>query len=178
MESLLQTAFLIDFVQGDLGAFEALFRDSQHEVYRWIAGIVRNPSVAEELTIETFWRVYKSRAHFDPTRSFQAWLRRIATNVALSYLKSAPAVHDELTEVAGPPTQDSAVQRDTREQIQKAFHALPVKLRVPVLPALVEDIPQREIAGALGISEAAVKARTFRATHLLRKRLTQMGITP
>lgn len=178
MESLLQTAFLIDFVHGDLGAFEALFRDSQHEVYRWIVGIVRNPSVAEELTIETFWRVYKSRSHFDPTRSFQAWVRRIATNVALSYLKSAPAVHEELTEVAAPPTQDSAVQRDTREQIQKAFQALPVKLRVPVLLAFIEEIPQREIAGALGISEAAVKARIFRATRLLRKKLTQMGITP
>ena len=37
---------------------------------------------------------------------------------------------------------------------------------------------QREIAEAMGISEAAVKARVFRATQLLRKKLTQMGITP
>ena len=44
------------FRQGDLEAFEALFRQFQAEVYGWIIRIVRHPSVAEDLTLETFWR--------------------------------------------------------------------------------------------------------------------------
>ncbi len=177
METLAQNAPLVEFARGDLDAFEALFRDSQREVYRWIVRIVRNPAVAEELTIETFWRVYKSHAHFDPNRSFQGWVRRIATNVAITYVKRAPQ-YVELHDVVPPPGQDVAVQHDNREHILKAFYALPAKLRIPALLALVEETPQSEIAEALGISEAAVKARIFRATRLLRKKLTKMGITP
>jgi RNA polymerase sigma factor (sigma-70 family) len=152
MESLIQPASLIEFAKGGLDAFEVVFRDSQHEVYRWILRIVRNPAIAEELTIETFWRVYKSHAHYDPGRSFHAWVRRIETNVAISHVKRAPANAAELKDIAAPQIQDSAVQRDTREHIQKAFSALPVQLRVPALLSLIEETPQREIAEALGIS--------------------------
>jgi len=78
---------LAQFARGDLEAFEALFRQFQREVYGWIIRIVRDQRVAEDLTLETFLRIYNAHARFDPTRSFQPWARRIATNVALDYLK-------------------------------------------------------------------------------------------
>ena len=56
------------FVAGDQAAFESLFREHQREVYRWIVRIVRDPAAADDLTIETFWRIYRSRARFDPSR--------------------------------------------------------------------------------------------------------------
>ncbi len=49
------------FAAGDVDAFEALFRQYQGEVYRWLMRIVRNTAVAEDLTVETFWRMH--RAH-------------------------------------------------------------------------------------------------------------------
>jgi hypothetical protein len=52
---------LRQFCRGDLDAFEALFRQHQGEVYGWIVRIVRDPAAAEDLTIETFWRIH--RAH-------------------------------------------------------------------------------------------------------------------
>src|SRR5437867_7549401 len=76
------------FALGDADAFEALFRQYQSEVYRWIVRLVRNPGVAEELTVETFWRIYRSRKRFDARRPFGPWARRIATRVAVDYLKS------------------------------------------------------------------------------------------
>ena len=74
------------FTQGDIQAFEALFREYQGEVYGWIIRIVHDSGAAEDLTIETFWRIYRARARFDPCRSFGAWARRIATNLALEHL--------------------------------------------------------------------------------------------
>src|SRR6266550_59250 len=74
----------------DVAAFEALFRDHQSEVYRWIMRIVRDPSVAEELTLETFWRVWKAADRFDPQRGFEPWARRIATNLAITHLRHRP----------------------------------------------------------------------------------------
>ena len=62
----------VRFVQGDVAAFEALFKAHQQQVYGWIARLVRDRAAAEDLTIETFWRVYRSRARFDPARSFSA----------------------------------------------------------------------------------------------------------
>src|SRR5215469_5533887 len=74
------------FTRGDIQAFEALFREYQGEVYGWIIRIVHDSGAAEDLTIETFWRIYRARARFDPGRSFGAWARRIATNLALEHL--------------------------------------------------------------------------------------------
>jgi len=56
------------------------------EVFGWIIWIVHDSGTAEDLTIETFWRIYRVRARFDPCRSFGAWARRIATNLALEHL--------------------------------------------------------------------------------------------
>jgi RNA polymerase sigma-70 factor (ECF subfamily) len=57
---------LEQFTRGDIQAFEALFRQYQGEVYGWIIRIVHDCGVAEDLTIETFWRIYRARARFDP----------------------------------------------------------------------------------------------------------------
>src|SRR5271166_5549843 len=83
------TELLERFAHGDLDAFEALFRQFQGEVYRWVVRIVRDPGVAEDLTIEAFWRIHRAHARFDPQRSFGAWARRVATNAALDHLKKA-----------------------------------------------------------------------------------------
>ena len=71
------------FRQGDIDAFETLFRLHQRSVFGWILRIVRSPATAEELTVETFWRIYRAHARLDPTRGFEGWARRIATHAAL-----------------------------------------------------------------------------------------------
>src|SRR5260370_2324435 len=77
------------FVQGDGDAFEALFRQFEIEVFHWILRIVRDASIAEDVLVEAFWRAYRARARFDSSRSFGAWMRRIAANVARDHLRSA-----------------------------------------------------------------------------------------
>ncbi len=180
---------LQQFAAGELEAFETLFRQFQGEVYRWIVRIVRDPAAAEDITVETFWRIYRAHARFDPERSFGAWARRIATNAALDYLKSGRGREEPLDEnpppadVAGPggprsgnPSPgDPALQREIRERTRLAFLQLPAKLRVVATLALIEDQAHGEIAEALGISTAAVKSRLFRAVRLLRRKLGNLS---
>jgi RNA polymerase sigma-70 factor, ECF subfamily len=166
------------FARGDLEAFEALFRQFQGEVYRWIVRMVRDSGVAEDLTVETFWRIYRAHARFDPKRSFAAWARRIASNAALDYLKVAKpqvALEEDLAAAEGL---NPGVQRDLRERTQRAFEKLPAKLRVVATLALIEEQPYQEIGEALGISVGAVKLRVFRATRVLRKELRKLGVEP
>jgi RNA polymerase sigma-70 factor (ECF subfamily) len=170
------------FAGGDLEAFETLFRQFQHEVFGWIACTVRDPAAAEDLTLETFWRIYRARARFDPARNFGAWARRIATNLALDYLKAGrrekrvPAVPPEDCAAATVP--DSVAQEQTRAAIRRAFGQLPAKLQAVASLALIEQKPHAEIAEALGISVGAVKSREFRAVRLLREKLKRMGVEP
>jgi RNA polymerase sigma-70 factor (ECF subfamily) len=56
-------------------------------VYAWIVRIVRDPGVAEDLTVETFWRIYRARSGFRHGAAFSAWARRIATNMAIDHLR-------------------------------------------------------------------------------------------
>ncbi len=171
---------LAQFAAGELEAFEMLFRQFQGEVFGWIVRIVRDPAAAEDLTVETFWRIFRGHARFDPQRSFGAWARRIATNVAIDYLKTGQSREGAW---AGGPVVEStpdlrpgnsgnpAIQRELRERTQLAFQQLPARLRVVATLALIEECPHREIAAALNISTAAVKSRLFRAVRLLRKKL-------
>ncbi len=71
-----------------MDAFEELFRLHQRAVYGWILRIVRNPAAAEDLTVETFWRIYKAHARFEAARGFEPWARRIATRAALDWLRA------------------------------------------------------------------------------------------
>ena len=82
---------LNEFRQGNLDAFETLFRLHQRAVYGWILRIVRNPETAEDLTIEAFWRIHKARARFQPAMGFEGWARRIATYAALDWLRARRA---------------------------------------------------------------------------------------
>jgi RNA polymerase sigma factor (sigma-70 family) len=166
------------FAHGDLDAFETLFRQFQGDVYRWTVRIVRDHGIAEDLTIETFWRIHRARARFDPKRSFGAWARRIATNTALDYLKRSRRETELPQDLQGPTLPNPGVTEDVRQRVNRAFGQLPAKLRVAATLALIEEEPYQEIAEALGISVGAVKLRVFRAVRLLRKQLKQLGVEP
>jgi RNA polymerase sigma-70 factor (ECF subfamily) len=176
------SSVLNEFRQGNVDAFETLFHLHQRVVYGWILRIVRNPATAEELTVETFWRIYQARARFEPSRGFEGWARRIATHAALDWLRSMrheQELPEEFSaELAAPAIADAAISAEIRRKTALAFQRLPPKLRIAAILAVVEEQPHKEVAEALGISVAAVKLRVFRALRLLRKDLQQQGITP
>jgi RNA polymerase sigma-70 factor (ECF subfamily) len=169
---------LEQFAAGDLNAFEALFRQHQREVYAWIVRIVRDSGVAEDLTVETFWRIYRSRARFDPQGNFRAWARRIATNAALDHLRANRRETELPEDIASPARPDPAIRSETRRRIHQAFCQLPAKYRLVATLALVEEEPYDRIADAVGIPVSLVKVRVFRAVRLLRKKFRSMGMTP
>jgi len=163
------------FVRGEQDAFESLFRQFEHEVFRWIVRIVRDPSAAEDVLVEAFWRAYRGRARFDSSRSFGAWMRRIATNAALDQLKVAR--RDANRQSGGDSSLTPSPSSDSmRESIQMAFRNLQPKLQIVATLALIEEQPYAEIADALGLPIGTVKSRVFRATRALREELAHLGI--
>jgi len=165
------------FVNGDPDAFESLFRMFGADVEQWVMRILRDRSTAEDAVVEAFWRAYRGRARFDPSRSFGAWMRRIATNVALDHLRALRRrgrwveLKDEM---AAPAETDASL----RESVRHAFEGLPDKLQIVATLALIEERPYGEIAEALQVPVGTVKSRVFRAIRALRKGLARAGIHP
>jgi RNA polymerase sigma-70 factor, ECF subfamily len=162
------------FAAGDLEAFEVLFRQHQKEVYAWTVRIVRDTGIAEDLTVETFWRIYKHRAQFKPDGNFRAWARRIATNAALDHLRHTRQETALPENLPCAPSPDGAVRSETRDLINRAFQELPAKYLLVANLALVEEESYAEIAQAAGISLSLVKVRVFRAVRILRKKLQSL----
>jgi len=167
------------FAAGDVEAFETLFRQYQCEVYRWIMRIVRDRTTAEDLTLETFWRMYRAHARFDATKGNCAgWLRRIATNAALDHLRRARREVPLPEDPPDVPKAPAAERSELRQAIMSAMHRLSPRLRAVVLLALIEEEPYDNIAEGLGISVSAVKVRVFRGIRILRKELSAAGVHP
>jgi len=170
------------FQKGDLDAFESLFRQHQRAVYGWILRMVRNPAAAEDLVIETFWRIYRARDRFNPAREFAPWARRIATRIALDWLRAQrPDAGFDGELLGAMPARDygdPGIAAEIRTKTAQAFARLPHTLRAAAVLVIVEELAHKEVAEALGISVAAVKLRVFRALRLLRKELERQGITP
>lgn len=178
LEQREKRANLLAFRQGDVDAFEALFRRHQRAVYGWILRMVRDAGTAEDLTIETFFRIHRAHARFDPERGFEPWARRIAAHAALDWMKRQRPELELTVNVAASQRSDPAVTEEIRQKTMQAFGRLAPRLRVAATLAVVEELPHKEVAEALGISVAAVKVRVFRALRLLRRDLVRQGIRP
>jgi len=170
------------FHHGDLEAFEAVFRQHQRAVYGWILRIVRDRAAAEDLTVESFLRMHRACARFDPERAFEPWARRVATRIALDWLRARPPeceLDDEYAAtLRAAPSADPGVAAEIRLKTAQAFARLPPRLRIAATLSLIEEQPHKDIAAALGISVTAAKLRVFRAVRMLRKDLERQGITP
>jgi RNA polymerase sigma-70 factor (ECF subfamily) len=166
------------FANGDVDAFEILFRAYHQDVYRWILRIVRDSSMAEDLVIETFWRIHRHHARFDPEREFGPWARRIGTNVALKQLRRQRMQLIFSPERLAVAPVDKVWDSEVNAGMRRALDLLPPKLRLTVTLAVIEQVPYSDIADATGVPVGTIKARVFRALRLMRKHLRKWGIEP
>ena len=173
---------------GDQGSFESLLEKHRGPMIHFLHRMVQNDAVAEELTQEVFLRVYKSRENYEPSAKFTTWLFRIATHVALNWIrdgrseKSQTSLDKETTDGTGRQVAD---RRRTAEQellheaklgeVRQAIHGLPAKQRAAVMMHKYEEMEYAQIAGVLCCSESAVKSLLFRAYEALRVRLAHMA---
>ena len=172
---------------GDETSFALLLNRHRGPVVHFLYRMVQNPGVAEELAQEVFLRVYKSRGTYEPTAKFTTWLFRIATHLALNWLRDGKAERGQEsiddTGGEGPARQledrsgtieQTLVYEARLREIRAAIEALPGKQRAAVLMHKYEEMEYSQIAGVLGCSESAVKSLLFRAYETLRARLAHL----
>ena len=174
--------------EGDTESFTLLLERHRSPVIHFLYRMVQNQSVAEELAQEVFLRVYRSRANYEPTAKFTTWLFRIASHLALNWIRDRR--HERGQESLDQETQDGMVRqvsdrgvsaehalvRESKfEEIRRAIQGLPEKQKAAVLMHKYEEMEYSQIAAVLECSESAVKSLLFRAYESLRARLAHMA---
>ena len=172
---------------GDTGAFTQLLERHRGAVVGFMYRMVQNRGVAEELAQEVFLRVYRSRSSYEATAKFSTWMFRIATHLALNWLrdhkneKNRESLDEEIVDGVGrqvtdlaPNTEQRMVAESRLSEVRRAVEMLPDKQRAAVLMHKYQELEYSQIASSLECSESAVKSLLFRAYERLRDRLAHL----
>jgi RNA polymerase sigma-70 factor, ECF subfamily len=172
---------------GDQASFGLLLEQHRGPVIHFVYRMVQNQAVAEELAQETFLRVYKSRLSYEPTAKFTTWLFRIASHLALNWIRdgrnekrqasldeSPDGMARQVPDRGRTAEQELVYQAKLRE-VRQAIEALPSKQKAAVMMHKYEEMGYAQIADVLSCSESAVKSLLFRAYESLRVRLAHMA---
>ena len=146
--------------------FRMLLKEYKEPIYWHIRRITVNSEDAKDATQETFIRVFRSFGQYDRSRSFTAWLYRIATNEALRIIgKRHPAVNIEDNAEAMMLLADEYLDLEDIEavRLQKAILSLPRKQRLTFTLRYYDELGFSEIAEITDTSPDGAKANWHNA---------------
>jgi RNA polymerase sigma-70 factor, ECF subfamily len=162
-------------------SWDELVRQHADRVYRLAYRLSGNQHDAEDLTQETFIRVFRSLQNYQPG-TFEGWLHRITTNLFLDMVRrrarirmeSLPEDYDRVPADEPDPEQ---IYHDSRlgPDLQAALDSLPPEFRAAVVLCDIEGLSYEEIGATLGVKLGTVRSRIHRGRQALRDYLTAHG---
>lgn len=166
-------------------SWEELVAEHADRVYRLAYRLSGNQHDAEDLTQETFIRVFRSLRDYKPG-TFEGWLHRITTNLFLDMVRRRNKIRMEsLGEdyervPSGRVNDDPAQFLDAASfdpDLQQALDALAPEFRAAVVLCDIEGLSYEEIAATLGVKMGTVRSRIHRGRSFIREFLIARGHT-
>lgn len=179
-------------LEGDSSAFEQIFNKYKVSIINLSFRFIRNREIAEEVAQEVFIKVYEKKVHFDPRSKFSTWLYRVTVNASMDFLRKKKfsfrsleepmgdadsgenTLLDHISDSRSPSPKQSIETEEIQKLVRQEIDRLPENLRGPILLYQFEEMPYREIAKILGITEKAVEKRLYHAKQLLRGKLSKL----
>lgn len=174
------------YAQGDVAAFETLYRRHEMRVWRYLARNVRNQATADELMQEVWFAVARDAVRYRPSARFTTWLFTIAHHRVIDWVRAgrrlvsletlgheSPALAEALTADAAASPLASAVARDQTSAVAAALAQLPEEQREAFLLQMEGDFGVEEIAAITGASFETAKSRLRYARTKLRELLKE-----
>ena len=146
---------------GSEADFERLYRNTYRRILGTLVTLVRDQATAEDCAQETYERAFRHWKEWRPEASAEAWLHRIAINVAISdrrrwRLRQA----GELVRRLGRPAETAdPAEVAQRSELVKAMKRLPTKQAAALVLRHYHGYSNREIAASLGVPEQTVASR-------------------
>lgn len=160
---------------GDLAAFERIVIHHERLVFLTALRLLGRAEDAQDAAQEVFLRLYKHLGRFDEIRGFRPWLYRVTVNVCRDVYRqrqrAATLSLDEATQVAGlsPDPQAAATDAERRQVIAAGLETLTPKERAVLVLRDIQGLPTKEVARALGTTQATVRSQAATARLKIRK---------
>ncbi len=174
--------------RGDAGAFERIMRRHNRLLFRTARSILKSDAETEEAVQESYLRAWRALGSFRDDAKLSTWLVRIVINEALGRVRRHAGqviAFDTGQTLDGPSAEDLmpadpderpdrlAARAEMRRLVERRIDALPEAFRTVFVLRAVQELSVEEVAAAVGIPEATVRTRFFRARSLLREGLSR-----
>ena len=164
---------------GDADAWGELYRDYAPAIFRFCRRAMPTREDAEDATMEIFMKLRGKLNQYDTTRSFTAWLYKVAANHCWDILRRRKIRQDKETEdVESVPLEhpepsqlEKLIEERSAEEVRKALEKMGARARMALVMRYYSDMSYDEIADALGVRRAFVGVVLLRARHELRQAL-------
>jgi len=166
--------------------FERLMRHYNQRLFRVARSILKDDADAEDAVQDAYVQAYRKAGEFRGEAELSTWLTRIVINQALMRVRKrtrervavpfgdrsdGTARELEVADETSESPSDAAIRGEVRKVLERRIDELPEAFRTVFVMREVEDLTARETAECLGIPEATVRTRLFRARALLREAL-------
>ena len=164
---------------GDAEAWGQLYREYAPAIFRFCRRAMPTREDAEDATMEIFMKLKSKLSQYDRTRSFSAWLYKVAANHCWDILRRRKIRQDKETEDVEnvalehpePSQLEKLIEQRSSEEVRKALEKMSVRARMALVMRYYSDMSYDEIADALGVRRAFVGVVLLRARHELRQAL-------
>ena len=161
--------------EGDLAAFEELYRAHAGRLFSLTFRMVGNQSDAEDLLQEVFLAAHRKLETFRGDAALGTWLYRLAMNLCLDHLRSRAARTSQLTDslddepwIADAGSRSLAERTVSKMDLERAIAVLPAGCRAAFVLHDIEGLEHQEVARTLGIAEGTSKSQVHKARMRLR----------
>ena len=181
VESMSDAALVELVLNGDQDVFAVLVERYKDAVQNLAYRMLGNTTEAEDVTQETFVRAYTQLSTYKSVHKFSTWLLSIASHLSIDQLRRRRFLALPLEDVpflewivdVGVGPEQSALQGEQQDEIQKYLQLLPSKYRAVIVLRYWHDFSYEEIAQVLNLTQPLVKARLHRARELLARYMQQ-----
>src|SRR5215472_6875124 len=164
---------------GDAEAWGELYREYAPAIFRFCRRAMPTREDAEDATMEIFMKLRGKLSQYDTTRSFTAWLYKVAANHCWDILRRRKIRQDKETEDVEsiplehpePSQLEKLIEQRSGEEVRKALEKMGARARMALVMRYYSDMSYDEIADALGVRRAFVGVVLLRARHELRQAL-------
>ncbi|MDH3746717.1 MAG: RNA polymerase sigma factor [Gammaproteobacteria bacterium] len=168
------SALMLRYRDGDVSAFEILYRRHNDALYRYLLRLCQNRDTAEDVFQEVWGKIIKARERYRPTAKFTTFLYRVAHNCFIDHLRRNQR-HDRSVNI-DPDTQhavnvdpDAEIDRSlARQRLESALKDLPDEQRDVFLLYEEADLSLDEIALVTGVNRETAKSRLRYAVNKLK----------
>ncbi|GAC56760.1 RNA polymerase ECF-type sigma factor SigE [Gordonia hirsuta DSM 44140 = NBRC 16056] len=164
-------------------SWEELVAEHADRVYRLAYRLSGNQHDAEDLTQETFIRVFRSLTSYKPG-TFEGWLHRITTNLFLDMVRRRSKIRMEALDTGyeriradTPDPQQAYAEASLDPDLQQALDSLAPDFRAAVVLCDIEGLSYEEVAATLGVKMGTVRSRIHRGRQGIREFLAARGHT-